>query len=1247
MKILAIRCHNIASLDGENVIDFQQEPLASTGLFAISGPTGSGKTTLLDALCLALFEEVPRMTGIGSSGVKIRDISNDSLSLQDPRNLLRKGCSEGYAEVDFVGIDSLAYRARWSVRRARRKADGSLQKTEITLTRLTDLQPIGSTKEEVLIEIKKKLGLTFEQFCRAVLLAQNEFNAFLKANNNERAELLEMLTGLSSFTSISEMAYERSEQERKSLEQIQSQMAFFLPLSSEKRASLEQKHTDAGNRRHSLSLLKEQLTQTLKWHSDHEALTERVQEAFVNFEQSSIELNSAIPRKKQLELIECIQEVRPLVADLNRWEQEIKTLQSEKALSEQEIENKIKDLSTAQEEFNQQEEILKVTEEAKAAAKEPLDVAKSLDTEIRLLNITHNTLLKEYNSISQQAQIVISDLTRFNNQRNESEKQNDIVTKWLSSHTDLKELADHKDRCNERLKEAQEYLGKSAKSATDAEHKKRSLKNAATIHEATHLQWIEAQKRLEEAEGYFATAQTEYQQLDPETLSIKRTSLTSRQKPLFEAEIIWNDLKEKKQRMLILYKELEELKLDLSITEQTKQQRIDALALERPKLSQAEKMLHQFEISCSENIERMRDTLIEGDPCPLCGSCQHPYTTSHPGLDKIRKGLTEEVELLRREIAKLDEERVIAQSKINSMLSQLKQKEKQIQNLKQAIDHVEQQWNAHIIRPEVDQILEELRTAWFKNQLEELEIKMREIENADQAIRHALKKRDDTSAVLQKARLHFETARDKETRAKNDLELATFAWNAEDKKLNDYLLRLDEVLNLLNSLFKEESWKEEWKQNPELFLQKVNKEILLWSSQQERLKLLQEQIRDLHREIKHREKDAFKEQSIIQELKAKITQLEEDLKDKQTKRDLIFEGKSTTEVEQSFDADIAKAKDEILKQRKRVTRLQAEHDRICQLVEQKKQTLEQSLEKAFQVNEKLDQWVNDCPKRLDGNVFLDRDSLQALLNNHSLEWIKREREALKLIDEDYKRCSVIYEERLKIKQAHEAKRTTQEPKETVEQLLNQNTHEWHGLDADWTELKTKLREDDHKLSSSAKLQTDFAVQEKLTNIWAKLNELIGSKDGKKFRNYAQQYTLDVLLGYANNHLQTLAPRYRLERIQDTLALQVVDQDMGEEIRSVHSLSGGESFLVSLALALGLASLSSNRIKVESLFIDEGFGSLDADTLNIAMNALDSLQSMGRKVGVISHVKEMTDRIGTQIRVNKLPGARSSVEVISI
>jgi exonuclease SbcC len=137
----------------------------------------------------------------------------------------------------------------------------------------------------------------------------------------------------------------------------------------------------------------------------------------------------------------------------------------------------------------------------------------------------------------------------------------------------------------------------------------------------------------------------------------------------------------------------------------------------------------------------------------------------------------------------------------------------------------------------------------------------------------------------------------------------------------------------------------------------------------------------------------------------------------------------------------------------------------------------------------------------------------------------------------------------------------------------------------------------------------------------------------------------MLLGYANLQLNMLSKRYLLQRIPHSLALQVVDKDMGNEVRTVNSLSGGESFLASLALALGLASLSSNRMKVESLFIDEGFGSLDPDTLNVAMDALERLHNQGRKVGVISHVQEMSERIPVQIKVRKLNGGKSLVEVV--
>lgn len=164
-------------------------------------------------------------------------------------------------------------------------------------------------------------------------------------------------------------------------------------------------------------------------------------------------------------------------------------------------------------------------------------------------------------------------------------------------------------------------------------------------------------------------------------------------------------------------------------------------------------------------------------------------------------------------------------------------------------------------------------------------------------------------------------------------------------------------------------------------------------------------------------------------------------------------------------------------------------------------------------------------------------------------------------------------------------------------------------------------------------------------MWLQLDELLGSQDGKKFRVFVQSLTLEALVEAANRHLHDLARRYRLERVPKTdMDLQVIDSVLGDERRSVQSLSGGETFLVSLALALGLSSLATQRTRVETLFVDEGFGSLDADTLDKALSALEALQASGRRVGIISHVAALTERIGTRVTVAPRGAGRSAVSV---
>ncbi|MEO8552791.1 MAG: AAA family ATPase, partial [Kofleriaceae bacterium] len=214
MRILAIRGCNLASLAGEFEIDLAHGPLGMAGVFAIVGPTGAGKSTLLDALCVALFDRTPRLPG--HSRVTVGHGEEDPLALgaQDPRTLLRRGASQGWAEVDFESGDERRYRARWSVRRARGATHGNLQDQQISLVGLDAesviTERLGGTKTETLKAIHQRLGLTFDQFRRSALLAQGDFAAFLRAEGKDRSELLERMTGTEIYSQLSIAAHARA-----------------------------------------------------------------------------------------------------------------------------------------------------------------------------------------------------------------------------------------------------------------------------------------------------------------------------------------------------------------------------------------------------------------------------------------------------------------------------------------------------------------------------------------------------------------------------------------------------------------------------------------------------------------------------------------------------------------------------------------------------------------------------------------------------------------------------------------------------------------------------------------------------------------------------------------------------------------------------------------------------------------------------------------------------------------------------
>jgi exonuclease SbcC len=231
MKILAIRLRNLASIEALDV-DFMAEPLRSAGIFAISGPTGSGKSTILDALCLSLYDKTPRFASTAES-VSLTDVGGGTINQSDVKNILRRGTSEGYAEADFRGVDGKIYRSKWSVRRARNRANGSMQAQTMQVTDLTDGVELQGTKKELLARLVTAIGLSYEQFTRTVLLAQNDFATFLKSKDADKAELLEKLTGTEIYSRISSEVYRRNKEVKEELTLLRNNMAQVNVLTKE------------------------------------------------------------------------------------------------------------------------------------------------------------------------------------------------------------------------------------------------------------------------------------------------------------------------------------------------------------------------------------------------------------------------------------------------------------------------------------------------------------------------------------------------------------------------------------------------------------------------------------------------------------------------------------------------------------------------------------------------------------------------------------------------------------------------------------------------------------------------------------------------------------------------------------------------------------------------------------------------------------------------------------------------------
>lgn len=1248
MKILRISGKNLASLAGEFTVDFESEPLKSSGLFAISGPTGAGKSTLLDALCLALYDATPRLLKRASS--QLPDVGGDTVSALDPRTLLRRGAAEAWAEVDFVGSDDGRYRARWSVRRSYGKPGGALQPAKMSLHRLPELAPIGGTKTEVAAEIVQRIGLSFEQFTRAVLLAQNEFSAFLKTDENERGELLETLTGTTIYSEISRRAFERYKLEQQRTQVLQAKLENVAPLSLEERAQLDTERAGADLAQQALDGRHALLEQQLRWHQELDKLQRGEAQAEAALAAATAERLDAAERHQRLATLEAVQAARPLAVEVQRLEAERRQAHSSNARLEAELAAALEARRASVGEVDAAIARLDASEEALRLASPQLDQAKALDATLEALAPSHAQAKSALDAARVQARQARDQHLEKSEELARARQLRDSAAAWLAAQARHEAVAGAWGQWERLLRQAGQSLETLGAGKTALEATRTAADQAAGREAQAAGALTQAVERLDAVETTRRAAMASLEGFDAEAIVAERQSLEARRERLATAERGWSDLSAARETLHGLARETDRISTSRAAAEQVLgEARLAAPALEAA-MTQSERSLSAAELACAADVEQLRANLVDEDPCPVCGALEHPYAHQDGQLKAMLAGLRAEVDACRARVR----DNGALQAAQNAALDAAQERLAALTQERTVIDArvtvLLQAWDNDPLATEAPREAE--RGDWFGAQRTVLRTSLDALSAREQAWRNAANARDaaqrdvdGAQSVLARLRQDAESERETAARLRNELKSLSERQDAASTQLDGVLAELDPPMAAAHG----DGWQTAWRRDPSGWSQARAQEAAQWREQTE----VQARATASSATLEVQATAAQARITEIDEaggrLSGEYDRINAELVQKRDARATLWQGRAAQEVERELGVAVSGARELLTARQLAANAAEQSETKARTALAQLSERITELDSAGAVAATALADWLDEYRRHAGGLDQIEGTDELARLLQVGVAWLAQERTALQALETQVGHATAILNERRAQRAVHlESAPTDGQPLDAIKAIFDALGVERQAAIETATSLRLRAMQDDERRKLAESSLLEIERQQAVEQRWGRLSELIGSSDGKKFRNYAQQFTLDVLLGYANAHLGQLAKRYRLERVSyqgmPSLALMVRDQDMGGEVRSVNSLSGGESFLVSLALALGLASLSSNRVRVESLFIDEGFGSLDSETLSVAMDALDALQSLGRKVGVISHVQEMTERIATKVMVRPAGGGSSAVVV---
>ncbi|MBZ4372910.1 AAA family ATPase [Corallococcus sp. AS-1-6] len=1250
MKILAIRGSNLTSFAGDFALELDQAPLDRLGLFAISGATGAGKSTLLDALCLALFDRTPRLGGPSKVLVGRADEDEEArLSAYDVRGMLRRGAGKGHAEVDFLGKDGRRYRARWNVWRARERAEGRFRPQELSLTDVASGQVFGRTKGEVLHAIQERLGLSFDQFRRSALLAQGEFAAFLRADANERAELLERMTGTEVYSRLSIAAHEKNAKEQEELKRLSQGLAAIALMSDADREGVRVQlgEEEAARVREETRLREAEAARS--WYAQRAEFVGQEQQAEGAVARAESEREAAAPREALLESVRAAEGFRAVVSAVEAAEQGCVRAEAELLERASQAEAALA-AAAAQRQVRMQAEAARAAAlDAEASVRPALEEAATLDTR----RAEAEREAREAAELAKQAKLAEASardaLGLVQAAEAKAQVLVDAAEAWRASHASWESLATEWPRWQRELERFAVALKEEQAAGADADRLGKDadrLGNEAQARREEHQGAVESEAQAQALATHAEAALGEDGGAARREL---REALLARQDALGALALAGEGARAEGAAE---GDAAAEVKAHREVSQRAAEEAKDAAA----RRATQEAMLHearraQSRAEATQGLASHRAALHEGEPCPLCGALEHPYARESSALEGLvaeAAARVLELETARDAAAKQEGAASVRQATADTAATQAEARRDTAARKRTA--HREA-WRAARERwTRVDPAAQDASAsppedaedptaqAWIRSAQEDVRARLATLRDEEASA-------EARASAAREARASLETRRTRREGAAEALRKAEDAQSRASQSHRDALLRRDTARDARERALAEVSppfaseevtWKDKLAADPARFQGQCLARVTKW---REKLAELETSRKRLEEQQGLRAREEVRLQSRIEDAQTAAHRAglkDAAFQDASRARARLLQGRPTQEVRAEVQA--------------RIDAAQATYERAredSEALQQAEKVATARAEDAVRLRTEaaltLDRAQAVLSERLAGHGTT-LEALKALLSRGAA-WCDAEARALNALRESVAQARAILVERRERRVRHEASGLPTLAEADVAELRERLRTDVEVRRRAEALLRAKLDHDDAARARHGAEARALEQRRADAEVWKTLGDLIGSHDGKKFKVFAQSLTLDALLLHANAHLRELARRYRLERVPGhDLDLQVVDGDMGDEVRSVASLSGGESFLVSLALALGLASLSSETTQVETLFIDEGFGTLDPETLEVALATLDALQATGRQVGIISHVSGLAERIGVQVRVVKQGGGRSKLVV---